>query len=317
MDIQPLLAIIFCLAASSAASAGAGQQPPSTNSGTVKLHVTLQAPQDTKKAGLWIPYPVSGEFQKIENVKVDGDFTSKRITEDPATGSKTLYAEWTGQVAGERFVDLTFHAVASERKAAPEGSVGEDIPSGVMEYAKATALIPTDGEIGAIAKASTEGKSSIEEKHHAVYEWVVRNTFRDPNVMGCGVGAVEQTLAKRGGKCVDISTVYVALARAAGVPAREVFGMRLGTEKGSSDITGGHHCWAEYYQPGRGWTPTDPADVRKIMLAKNLTVEQAAEQREYYSSSVDADRIVLGRWGRGIILDPPQDGGPLNYLMYP
>lgn len=315
MTIQSTLGIGFCLLALTAGSAAALPQNTGPNSGMVTFHITLDAAAG--KARLWAPYPAPDDHQKIENVKVTGNFTKKEITLDAATGGQILYAEWTGPLADQRFMDISFHASAEERKAPAPTGAGQDIPEGILEYTRATALIPTDGEIGRIALAAAEGKATIAERHQAIYGWVVQNTTRDPNVPGCGVGSVEQTLAKRGGKCVDISTVYVALARAAGVPAREVFGMRLGTAKGESDVTGGHHCWAEYYQPGRGWTPTDPADVRKAMLAKNLTLEQAADFKDYYLSAVDADRIVLDRMGRGITLIPPQEGGPLNYLMYP
>ena len=47
-----------------------------------------------------------------------------------------------------------------------------------------------------------------------------------------------------GGKCADIHSVFVALARAAGVPAREIFGLRLPSGK-TGEITKWQHCWAE------------------------------------------------------------------------
>jgi transglutaminase-like putative cysteine protease len=108
----------------------------------------------------------------------------------------------------------------------------------------------------------------------------------------------------------------VALARAAGVPAREVFGLRLGKGE-TQDITKGHHCWAEFYLPGTGWIQVDPADVRKVMLVKKLNLEEAKPYREYFFGAVDEYRIVLERGGRGILFNPPQKGGPLNYFMYP
>ncbi|MEF9476311.1 MAG: transglutaminase domain-containing protein [Candidatus Mariimomonas ferrooxydans] len=100
------------------------------------------------------------------------------------------------------------------------------------------------------------------------------------------------------------------------MPARELFGIRLG-KKAEEDITGGFHCWAEFYLPGTGWVPVDPADVRKMMLDKNLSLEEAKPYREYYFGAVDEYRIVLEKSGRGLNLLPLQEAGPLNYLMYP
>ena len=291
-----------------------------TNSGRVEFHITVDAPAKATSVRLWAPYPQSDEYQDIGQVKVEGNFTVKQITTDKASGSRALYLEWIGHQDGQRFVKMEFDATSRERMAplnqAP-AATEPTIPPEVMEHTRATPLLPVDGEIGAVAKAAVIGKETVAEKHEAIYNWVVQNTFRDPDVQGCGVGAVEVTLARRGGKCVDISTVYVALARAAGVPAREVFGLRLGKGKGANDITGGHHCWAEYYQPGAGWTQTDPADVRKAMLGKMMTPEQEAKVREYYRSAVGPNRIVLSKTGRGIMLNPPQNGDLLNYFMYP
>lgn len=60
----------------------------------------------------------------------------------------------------------------------------------------------------------------------------------------------------------------------------------------------------------------DPADVRKEILEKKITLEQAKPLLEYYFGAVDESRIAVGT-GRDLILNPPQAGEPLNYFMYP
>jgi hypothetical protein len=62
--------------------------------------------------------------------------------------------------------------------------------------------------------------------------------------------------------------------------------------------------------------PVDAADVRKIMLEKNLRLGEERESREYYFGAVDESRIAYGM-GRDLILAPPQKDGRLNYFMYP
>jgi transglutaminase-like putative cysteine protease len=155
------------------------------------------------------------------------------------------------------------------------------------------------------------------EKAKAVYDWTVENTYRDPNTLGCGVGDVYRLLKNPGGKCADISSIYVAIARAAGVPSREIFGIRMG-KKPVEDITTWQHCWAQFYLPGYGWVSIDPADVRKMMLVENLKISdpKTVAYREYFWGSVDPYRIKLSE-GRDLILNPPQAGQPVNYLMYP
>ena len=283
--------------------------------GIVTFKIDLKAPEDAKTVRLWFPYPVSDEHQRIEDVVVDGNFASSAVYREPESGALYLYAEWVGDHK-ERTFEMTFRAEARERTVKELREADAPIPKVVERYLESNYWVPTDGEIRRIAETVTAGRKGILEKARAVYDWVVENTFRDPKIKGCGLGIVEQTLARRGGKCADISSVFVALARAAGVPAREVFGLRLG-EEAQQDITKGHHCWAEFYLPGTGWVPVDPADVRKVMLVKDLSLEEAEPYRRYFFGSVDKYRIVLEKGGRGLTLYPPQDAGPLNYLMYP
>jgi transglutaminase-like putative cysteine protease len=111
---------------------------------------------------------------------------------------------------------------------------------------------------------------------HAIYEWIVENTYRKPSTRGCGVGNIRFMLESGdlGGKCADLNALYVGLARAAGLPARDVYGIRLAkSEMGykslgtsSDNVTKSQHCRAQVHLSAYGWAAVDPADVRKIML---------------------------------------------------
>ncbi|MDO8261759.1 MAG: transglutaminase-like domain-containing protein [Gallionella sp.] len=284
-------------------------------SGEIELAVTIAAPDDSKDVRVWIPYPVSNNEQDISNVRINGNFTQSGIYGEKETGNLALYAEWTTPTK-DRAITLTFDATARELMKKDFPAVEPAIPVEIKEYLKSTAFIPTDGKVKEIALSITKSKQKISQKARAVYQWVVENTVRDPDVKGCGTGEVEKVIAKRGGKCADISSVFVSVARAAGVPAREVFGLRLG-KKDDEDMTGGHHCWAEFYVPGYGWVPADAADVRKAMLVDKLDLKGAQDKIDYYFGGVDEYRIALARGGRGYYLNPRQNDGPLNYFMYP
>lgn len=284
--------------------------------GEVTFKVTLQAPEESKDVRLWIPYPVSDNEQTIEDVKIEGNFTYSGVYEQKQGNDRALYTEWT-QPTKNRFLTLTFRAKAVERVRKDFPSRESSVPIEVKEYLNGSRYIPTDGKIKEIAFKITRGKKTIRDKARAVYDWVVENTYRDPNIKGCGTGDVERIIAERSGKCADISGIFVALARAADVPAREVWGLRLG-KTAEEDITGGHHCWAEFYLPGYGWVPADPADVRKAMLAEKLDLNGAEKYRDYYFGAVDEYRIILTRGTKGYLLNPAQKDGPIPYgFMYP
>ena len=69
-----------------------------------------------------------------------------------------------------------------------------------------------------------------------------------------------------------LGALFVGLARASGIAARDVYGIRVAdsaTWKSlgkSGDITKAQHCRAEFHDARCGWVPVDPADVRKVIL---------------------------------------------------
>jgi transglutaminase-like putative cysteine protease len=288
-----------------------------SNSGTVTISVDLTAHENCKEAELWIPYPVSDRDQTITDVNISGDFAKSAVYTDNVYSTPILYAKWD---KGAKSRKLTFSFKAERREVVRRDFPGHEAawdPADYEQFLKGTSQGPIDGEVRKLAMTITAGKRTVQEKARAVYDWTCENTYRDPKTRGCGNGNVCKLLAKPGGKCADIHSVFVALARAAGVPAREVFGIRLG-KKASEDITGWQHCWAEFYLPGYGWVPVDAADVRKAMLTENLKPGDAktAEYREYFWGGIDPYRVKLSN-GRDLMLNPPQPGGPVNYLMYP
>ncbi len=282
--------------------------------GIIRIQIDLQQ-ADSQPARLWLPYPLSDHYQRIEDIRLQGNYLDTAVYREPVSGALFVFAQWPEQTAKKQ-LSFEFKVHARERKITNLVDTGEPVPVEVQPYLRTDDWVPTGGEVAKIAGQLKTGRNGVLEKARAAYDWVVENTTRDPNIRGCGTGIVERTLAKRSGKCADLSSVFVALARNIGVPAREVFGLRLG-KQAEQDITGGYHCWAEFYLPGVGWVPVDPSDVRKKMLADHLSLDEIKPLRDYYFGAVDAYRIVLERGGRGISLPYSEENTPVNYLMYP
>ena len=291
---------------------GGGQR-----AGIVTLEVDLSAQAAGKEARLWIPYPTSDQNQTVNDIKVTGNFASSGVYTDPTHGTPMLYAEWPREAA-TRKLEFSFHV---ERKEIAQRNLPGKEPkwnrSDYAEFLQPTSRGPLDGDVKKLADRITKGKSTNLLKAKAIYDWTVENMYRDPNTKGCGLGDVCELLRKPGGKCTDISSVFIALCRASGVPAREVFSIRLG-KKAEEDITTYQHCWAEFFVPGFGWVTADPADVRKAMLVEKLELSdpKAKEYRSYFWGGIDAYRVVLAK-GRDLKLNPPQAGAPLNTFGYP
>jgi len=281
----------------------------------VSFKINLRAPENSKDVKLWIPFPVSDDNQIIGDVMINGNYSYQGIYKEREFGNSILYAEWKSPM-NNRTLTYTFNV--RRKELVRKGFSGNEPLFNKKEFVKishATSLSPTSGKVKETAENITRDKKTILAKARAIYDWIVDNMYRDPKIKGCGTGEVERLLESLGGKCGDIHSVYVALARSVGVPAREIFGIRIPNGK-EGDMTKAQHCWAEFYLPGYGWVPIDPSDVRKIMLEKKLKLGEEKAYREYYFGAVDASRIAYGI-GRDLVLNPPQKDGKLNYFMYP
>ena len=288
-----------------------------SQSGTITMEFDLSKHGDGEEAQLWIPYPLSDRDQIISRIHVSGDFAESGIYSDQKHSTPMLYARWDKE-ARSRKLTFSFHVDRQEvvRRDFPAQEALWD-PADYALYLSPTSLGPIDGPVKTLADKITKGETTVLGKAKAIYDWVCDNMYRDPKTIGCGPGDVCALLEKPGGKCTDIHSVYVALCRAAGVPAREVFGIRQG-KKAEQDISKWQHCWAEFYLPGYGWVPVDPADVRKMMLKHDLKLSDARtrEYREYFWGAWDQYRVKLAM-GRDVMLNPPQHGNPVNTFGYP
>lgn len=266
---------------------------------------------------LWIPYPVSDGNQTITHIRVTGDYAESAVYTDNKFKVPALYARWNKEAKSKK---LTFSFMAQRKEVIKKNFPQEETPWSPADYSlylESTRFGPTTGKIKDLAEKITHGKTTVFEKAKAVYDWTCMNMYRNPDTKGCGLGDVYALLNNPGGKCADISSTFIAIARAAGVPSREVLGIRMG-KKDLQDITTWQHCWAEFYLPGYGWVPVDPGDVLKMMLKHDLKPgnKKALAYQDYFWGGVEPYRVALST-GRDLILNPPQKGEPVNYLMYP
>lgn len=285
------------------------------------------------KVQAWIPLPAVDEIDWMRSGESTWTTESAKvaIVVDKKYGAKMLHVIWLEGTAmpvievtsrfetRDRFVDLA--------------TVGNAKPLTDAErvfYTEGTELIPVNGPVKDTADKITQGAASDLEKARAIYEWVVDNTFRNPKTRGCGVGDITFMLksGNLSGKCADLNALYVGLARASGLPARDVYGLRLGPSKfgykslgPSTDIvTKAQHCRAEVFISGLGWVPVDPADVRKVVLEEppgNLAVtdEKVAAARKTLLGAWEGNWVAYN-WAHDVEL-PGSSASKIAFLMYP
>ncbi|NOT70498.1 MAG: transglutaminase domain-containing protein [Hyphomicrobium sp.] len=297
----------------------------------ITTSVALAKASGTSQA--WVPLPAfnAPEWFRPEGSTWTTNAKTAEIKRDAKYGAEFVHAIWADGEASpmieimskfstrDRAVDLTKPGTAPALTAAE-----------VKLYTAATDLIQTDGIVKETADKIIAGSANDIDKARRLYDWIVDNTARNPKTRGCGVGDVASML-KTGnltGKCADLNALYVGLARAAGLPARDVYGLRVVPSKfgykslgaGSEVVSKAQHCRAEVYLTGFGWVPVDPADVRKVILEEppgNLALTDA--------KVTEARKTLFGSWEMNWLaynaahdLALPGSTGPkVDFLMYP
>jgi transglutaminase-like putative cysteine protease len=287
----------------------------------VTTSVTLR--DQAASARLWLPLAqTAGGYQTVLDETWHGS-GQVELVRDAAYGTAILRSTWDDTTT-PRQIEVTQTVATRDRGSLPT------MPLSQAErrfWTSPTPSAPTDGIVRETADRITAGKTEPRQRLRAIYDWVVDNTWRDPNTPGCGIGDIKAMLEtkKFGGKCADINSLMVGLARAAGFPARDVYGIRVADSRQfpslgkSGDISKAQHCRAEVFLEDAGWFPVDPADVRKVVLEQKIPLEHpdVATLRERlfggwemnwigYNSATDIELPGAGR-----------DKSNFAFLMYP
>ena len=296
----------------------------------VETRVEVRKPSGTTR--VWLPAPLLSKtpFQRtLSNHFITAGGTARKV-DASADGLGIIVAEFP---SGVKPVLTLTSRVATRDYAVDLATAGRTPKLNRAElehFLRPTKLLPTNGIVKTTAGQITSGANTGLDKARAIYEWIVDNTFRNPKTRGCGTGDIRFMLESKdlGGKCADLNALFVGLARAAGLPARDVYGIRVAKSQlgykslgaASENITKAQHCRAEVHIGGYGWVPVDPADVRKVVL------EEPPGNRALHDDTVEKARARLfGSWEMNWIAYnfahdvalPGSSGAPLGFLMYP
>jgi transglutaminase-like putative cysteine protease len=294
--------------------------------------LTMQVEPTAGANKAWIPLPTfeAADWQRPGNVTWKGNARVAERVRDPKYGAEMLRVEWSADQLSP-VIEVTAQVQTQNRAVRPgQGTVPPLSDAERKLNLAATELLPTDGLVKATAEDIVRGKKDDVAKARAIYDWVVENTFRNAKTLGCGIGDIT-TMIRTGnlnGKCADLNALFVGLARSVGLPARDVYGLRVAPSEfgfkalgaGSEVVSKAQHCRAEVWLAGSGWTPVDPADVRKVVLE-----EPPANLAMTDPKVVAARRALFGSWeGNWVAFNvahdvklPGSKEPAIPFLMYP
>jgi transglutaminase-like putative cysteine protease len=308
-----------CVLAAIAALSLAAHPPRSTPSDsspeasrTFEFTYQVHFPATADLAGpvrLWLPLPPSDGFQDVRVLHIDCPVKYSQ-GHDPIYKNRYAMFKPTPQQAAAGFdVTVRFTATRLEHKVSLDdadiknASAASASDPMLKRYLEPDTLVPLDGTIAALAKEHTAGDTTQIEKARHIYEYVVSTMRYDKTGEGWGRGDAVWACTSKRGNCTDFHSLFIGMMRSSGIPARFEIGFPLPIGKAEGEIPG-YHCWAEFYSGGV-WVPVDASEASKH-----------PDRHDYYFGHLDAARVAF-TMGRDLVLKPPQNGEPLNYLIYP
>lgn len=174
----------------------------------------------------------------------------------------------------ERMGEITRVSLSRDALPARPFSPGTAIVGTDPEFLASTPFLQSDHP--KIIEAAREGVGDAKDLGQAL-ERLSRYVYErvEDEYVPAYSNALE-ALESRRGDCTEHATLFVALARALGIPARVAVGIAYWPPGNGF----GWHAWAEVYQ-GKNWIAVDPtwnqpiADVTHVKLAEGGPAEQA------------------------------------------
>jgi len=171
----------------------------------------------------------------------------------------------------------------------------------VMQYTRPTKTIDSD-DLKVIEKASelAAGETDYYAVVFKMADWTKETVKYDLSTLNVKASRkASYVLAHKDGVCDEITTLFLALLRAVGIPGRFISGIAY-TESKEFPKNWGAHGWAEVYFPGTGWVPFDVTygeygyvDPTHIKLKESLDSSETDVSYEWLGHGIELSTSPL------------------------
>ncbi|MGH8069133.1 MAG: transglutaminase-like domain-containing protein [Candidatus Entotheonellia bacterium] len=308
----------------------------------VRHELKVTVPEGAQRVRVWFvlpqedPIPGDGtaSAQQVSDLQIDAPYPYR--VERDSEGSKLLYLEATNPMEKELKISETFVLTRHEVRMSVDPSKAKPLTDAdrakFAPYLAANKHVEIDAEVRKLAHEIVGDEANPVLAARKLYDWVLHNVdywVKDPkNKKASPVGSTTYCLTFRTGNCTDFESLWTSLARAKGIPTRIVYGSFFKPDLNGVDGDQSYHCWATFYAPGLGWIPHDVAVADMYVGEMVATPDNEVLMRrttadgifgadrakvEYYFGNLDERRMVWSI-GRDLILNPKQDGEPVNAM---
>lgn len=246
---------------------------------TYALTTRIEVRRSNGPTRLWLPLAMFKDtpWQRALGHSWQGNFVRAGIYRDPAAEMEVFTAEWPEGSNPQlellsRIETQDRHFDVTKKHCAPER--GEILRRNLQS----TELMPINDKTREIAERIVGRVKDPLAQGKVLYDWVAERALRDPETPALAAGGIDTppALTNALGRNAGHALLFVALARAVGLPARPVFGLRCDYSKlfpslgALGELNRAFNCRAEFYAPGYDWIPVNPADLRQVVLDEKL-----------------------------------------------
>jgi transglutaminase-like putative cysteine protease len=338
----PMLRRAFVLVLLAALSVGAWalDVPKTTSPEQASFHIsnvlTIKVPKGARTMRVWFAVPQEDAYSIVRNfnVNVAGDYGVQYAGD--SWGNRVGYVDIENptrdQILLKEEFDLTRTEVRNTINAAETRPLTDQERAALAAYLQPATHVIVNDEIRKLAASITGGEPNPVLAARKLYDWTYKNVnywVKDPeHLKASPVGSSEYCLRTRTGNCTDFHSLFASLAISSGIPVRMVYGSLLKPMLNGMEVDASYHCWIQFFAPRLGWLPLDAslANIyseniplndknKKLVELTTSTGYHGADtdKIEYYFGNLD-DRRVVWSMGRDLIMQPPQDDGPVNSL---
>jgi hypothetical protein len=271
-----------------------------------------EIPAGTKQVRWWISIPDNDRHRDVLDMSIVDAPGLWRIERDTERGNRFLYVEVDSPKETSLAVVVDFEVrrepvlyTVDPAKVGPITDVHRRL------YAEETRKDAPHMEV-TLEIQTTPYRTCGEEKNPALEARKLLQLVADsadhyskgPTKPNCGIGDAAVCIEKGGGGCTDLHSLFIALARARGIPARLQMGYRVNPKNEGKTYDPGYRCWVEYFVPNYGWIPADVVEAD--------AVDGLGPARWF--TGLTERRIWLSE-GREFQLRPAQSGRRVNTMI--